>query len=134
MTWFYDGKEFTQEQSEGYVGYIYIIENLASGRKYVGKKLFTNVRRKKIKGKTRRKKTVRRSDWQDYYGSNKTLLEDVAKLGVDKFKRTILHLCRSKGTCNYLETKEIILHGALESDQFYNDWVYVKVHRSHIKL
>ena len=132
--WLYQDKEFTEDQSEGYVGFVYLIENHVNGRKYVGKKLFSSVRRKKVKGKTRRKKTVKQSDWLSYYGSNKELLEDVKKYGESNFRRTILHLCRSKGTCNYLETKEIILHGALESDQFYNDWVYVKVHRSHIKI
>lgn len=132
--WLYQDKEFTEDQSEGYVGFVYLIENLASSRKYVGKKLFSSTRRKKIKGKTRRKKTVKQSDWQDYFGSNKELLEDVKKYGETNFRRTILHLCKTKGTCTYLEMKEQILHDALLSDDFYNEQIYVRVHRSHIKL
>lgn len=132
--WLYQDKEFTEDQTEGYVGFVYLIENLANGKKYIGKKLFSSVRRKKVKGKTRRKKTVKQSDWLSYYGSNKELLEDVKKYGESNFLRTILHLCKTKGTCSYLEMKEQILQNALLTDDFYNEQIYVRVHRSHIKL
>lgn len=132
--WLYQDKEFTEEQSEGYVGFVYLIENLANGRKYIGKKLFSSIRRKKVKGKTRRKKTVKQSDWQTYYGSNKELNDDVKKYGETNFKRTILHLCTTKGTCNYLEAKLQMQYDVLETNDFYNDQIYVRVHRSHIKL
>lgn len=134
MTWFYNNEVFTLDESdEKYVGFVYIIENLTNNRRYIGKKLFRSTRRTKVKGKTRRKKVVKQSDWLDYYGSNKELNEDVKRLGKENFKRTILHLCKSKGTTNYYEAYEQIQHNVLTTDDFYNDHIYVRVHRSHIK-
>lgn len=130
--WLYQGKEIDEDQIDGYTGFVYIITNLTNNRRYIGKKLFTSTRTKVSKGK--RKKVRKDSGWRDYYGSNATLKEDVASLGPENFTREILHLCKSKGTANYLEMKEQIDHRVLESDQWYNDWIMVKVHRSHIKL
>lgn len=132
--WLYNDKEIGDEDIEGYVSFVYRITNLETGRQYIGKKNFTKVRSKKVKGKTRRKKVKSASDWQEYFGSNLTLLADVDKLGRDRFKREILKLCKSKGTANYWEAKLQMQHEVLENpDKFYNDWIFVKVHRSHIK-
>lgn len=132
--WLYQGKEFDESLIGDNVGFVYMIENIFTKRKYIGKKLFTSTRTKKIKGKTRRRKVKKQSDWLDYYGSNKQLQEDVKKFGRTCFSREILHLCKTKGTCSYLELKEQVLHGALESENFYNDQIYVRVHRSHLRL
>jgi hypothetical protein len=132
--WLYQGKEFDEELIGDNVGFVYMIENVFTKKKYIGKKLFTSTRTKKVKGKTRRRKVKKQSDWLDYYGSNKQLQEDVKQFGKTCFTRTILHLCKTKGTCSYLEMREQVLHGALESENFYNDWIMVKIHRSHLKL
>jgi len=131
--WFYEDKEIDEAALEGYIGFVYLITNEVNGRQYIGKKLLKKTRTKKIKGK-RNKKVVTDSDWRDYYGSNAALKEDVVRLGSENFKRTILKLCKSKGTCNYWEAKYQIQHEVLESNSFYNDWIMVKVHRSHIKV
>lgn len=130
--WLYQGKEIDEDQINGYIGFVYLITNKTNHRRYIGKKLFKSTRTKVIKGK--RKKVRKDSDWRDYYGSNAALKEDVARLGPENFTREILHLCKSKGTANYLEMKEQIDRRVLESDDWYNDWIMVKVHRSHIKL
>lgn len=132
--WLYNGKEIGDEDTEGYVAFVYLITNLQNGKKYIGKKLLTKTRTKKIKGKTRKKKVVTESDWRDYFGSNDTLKRDVAELGAEVFRREILELCRSKGTANYLEAKYQFEYNVLESDCFYNDQIRVRVHRSHLKL
>jgi hypothetical protein len=131
--WFYEDKEIDEAALEGYIGFVYLITNEVNGRQYIGKKLLKKTRTKKVKGK-RNKKVVTDSDWRDYYGSNAALKEDVVRLGSENFKRTILKLCKSKGTCNYWEAKYQIQHEVLESNSFYNDWIMVKVHRSHIKV
>lgn len=129
--WLYNGKVFTEDDiSEDLVGYVYLITR-NDGKKYVGKKLFRFARTKKVKGKKKRFKVA--SDWQSYYGSNKDLVADVAKLGETAFRREILHLCKSKGICSYLETKEIIFRDALLSDSYYNGWLTAKISRSHLK-
>lgn len=130
--WLYQGKEIDEDQIDGYTGFVYIITNLTNNRRYIGKKLFTSTRTKVSKGK--RRKVRKDSGWRDYYGSNANLKEDVARLGPENFTREILHLCKSKGTANYLEMKEQIEHRVLESDEWYNDQIYVRVHRSHIKF
>ena len=130
--WLYQGKEIDEDQIDGYTGFVYLITNLTNNRRYIGKKLFKSTRTKVIKGK--RKKVRKDSDWRDYYGSNAALKEDVARLGPDSFTREILHLCKSKGTANYLEMREQIDRRVLESDDWYNDWIMVKVHRSHVKI
>lgn len=130
--WLYEDKEIDEAALEGYVGFVYLITNEVNGRRYIGKKLLKKTRTKKVKGK-RNKKVVTDSDWRDYYGSNAALKEDVERLGTENFKRTILKLCKTKGTCNYWEAKYQMDHEVLESNSFYNDWIMVKVHRSHIK-
>jgi hypothetical protein len=132
--WLYEGKEVDGDIVEGYTGFVYRITNTVNGRKYIGKKLFKSTRTKKVKGKTRRKKTVTESNWKQYYGSNAELLEDVKKYGETSFKREIIALCKTKGTANYLEMKYQILEGVLESPEYYNGWISVKVHKSQIKL
>lgn len=130
--WTYQGREVTEDEIESHVGFVYIIENLTNNKKYVGKKLFKSIRTKTIKGK--RKKVKSDSDWRDYYGSNAILKEDVKRLGPENFKREILKLCKSKGTANYFEMKYQIQFEVLERpDEYYNEWIIVKVHRSHIK-
>jgi hypothetical protein len=130
--WYYENKEISDEDIKEYTGFVYRITNLTNNKSYIGKKLFVSTRTKTLKGK--RKKVKLDSGWRDYYGSNALLKADVEALGADNFRRDILHLCKSKGTANYLEMREQIDRRVLESDQWYNDWIMVKVARSHIKL
>ena len=130
--WLYNGVEFNPETDiEKNIGFVYKITNLDNGKIYIGKKLFEFTRTKKVKGK--RKKVKKESDWESYYGSNETLQEDVERLGQDRFKREILKLCKTKGTCSYWETYEIMARHAIISDDYYNEWVQCKISRSHIK-
>jgi hypothetical protein len=75
---------------------------LITNRLYIGKKSFKSHRTPK--GATR-KKTLE-SDWRKYFSSNDELKDDVKKLGKDKFKRTILRLCKYKKEMSYHETRE----------------------------
>lgn len=131
MMWFYNGKEFTEEEIGDCVGFVYLITNTQTQRKYIGKKLFTKSKTTQVKGK--KKKTRVSSDWQLYYGSNKVLQEEVDKNGNAMYHRQILHLCRSLSECSYYETYEIFVRGALISDQYYNDWVSCRIRKSNLK-
>ena len=130
--WLFENKAVDSDIIDDYIGFVYCITNNVTGKKYIGKKLFKNTRRTKVKGQTRRKKTVKESDWKEYWGSNKVLQEDVQTLGEDNFERIILKLCKTKGECNYWEAKYQMQYEVLESDSWYNEWIMVKVHRSHI--
>lgn len=133
--WYYKGKVFTEDDIGDNVAFVYLITNIKTGKKYVGKKLFSFKKTKKpLKGKKNRRHTKIASDWETYYGSNKVLNEDVAELGPDNFHREIIHLCKTKGTASYLETKEIIARDAIIDDNYYNEWIYLRVAGSAVKL
>ena len=131
INWQYNGDDFTEEQIGEFYGFVYLITNLKTNRKYIGKKFFYSSRTKQVKGKKKRYKVL--SDWQTYYGSNAELSKDVLELGSENFKREILHLCKTKGECGYLEAKEQFLNKVIESDDYYNTWIMVRVHSNHIK-
>jgi hypothetical protein len=131
--WLYNGKEISDDEIEGYASFVYIITNLENNKRYIGKKIFKSIQRKKVKGKTRKKKVEKESDWHQYFGSSRTLQEDVERLGQDRFKREILKLCRTRGTASYWEAYEIMTRNAILSDDYYNESLQVRVHRSHVK-
>lgn len=130
MTWCYDGKELEEPPDDAF-GFVYLIECTKNGKKYYGKKLLTKAGYKQVKGK--RKKIRKESDWKTYFGSSKELLSDVELLGENHFKRTILRFCKTRGECNYFESKFILESDAILSDKYYNDWLSVKVSSSHLK-
>ena len=122
------------------IGFVYLITNQVSGRKYIGKKLAkfsrTSYKTVKLKNGTKKKKRIRSkidSDWQTYYGSNDELNKDVEALGPENFTREILYYCSSKAECSYIEAREQFRHKVLESDEYYNGHIQVRVHGSHIK-
>jgi hypothetical protein len=131
LNWIYKENDFTEEMIGENYGFVYCITNTTSGKKYIGKKFFYSSKTKQVKGK--KKKIKVSSDWQTYYGSNEELKKDVIIHGQEAFVREILHLCKSKGECGYLEAKEQFVNGVLESDKYYNTWIMVRVRKSHIK-
>jgi hypothetical protein len=131
LTWQYNDKDFTEDLIGNNYGFVYQITNLTNGKKYIGKKFFYSAKTKQVKGKKKKIKVP--SDWQTYYGSSDILKQDVLQLGHDKFNREILHLCQSKGECGYLEAKEQFVRGVMETEDYYNTWIMVRVRKSHIK-
>lgn len=138
MTWTYQGQEVI-EPPENAVGYVYCITNLLSGKKYIGKKLFqfskTTYKIVKLKNGTKKRKRIKSkisSDWQTYFGSNTQLNEDVVNLGEDNFAREILYYCNSKAECSYIEAKLQFEYKVLETEDFYNRQISIRVHGSHI--
>jgi hypothetical protein len=89
-----------------------------------------------LKNGTKKKKKIRSkidSDWQEYYGSSVELSKDIDALGKDKFTREILYYCKSKAETSYVEAREQFDRKVLESDEYYNGHIQVRVHGSHIK-
>lgn len=136
MNWLYEGAEYELPENTDHsdiYGFVYLITNIENGRKYIGKKFFW---RKKIlpvtKTRKRRKHTQVESDWKSYYGSSEELNSDIEKYGKDNFRREILHICKTKGECGYLEAKEQFVRDALLTDEYYNTWIQVRVRKNHI--
>ena len=139
MTWLYQGN-LIEELPEDCVGFVYNITNTVTGRQYIGKKLakFSKTTYKTVKQKNgikKRKKihTKVDSDWREYYGSSPELTADVIKLGTENFTREILYYCKSKSECSYIEAREQFARRVLESTDYYNGHIQVRVHGSHIK-
>lgn len=122
--WTYQGQDVTCEMLAPYVGFVYIITNLKTNKKYIGKKLVLHkIKKKKVD-----------SGWRTYYGSNMPLLEDIKLEGIDNFSRVILYLCNSKSECSYYEAKVQFENDALiRPDEYYNEWVMVRVRRNQLK-
>lgn len=131
LNWTYKNEEFVEDLIGDNYGFVYQIKNLTNGKKYIGKKFFYSAKTKQVNGKKKKYKAP--SDWKTYYGSSDALKKDVDLLGKDNFSREIIHLCKSKGVCGYLEAKEQFICGALESDEYYNTWIMVRVRKSHIQ-
>jgi hypothetical protein len=138
MSWLYQNQPVDQ-LPEGCVGFVYIITNITNSRKYIGKKLAkfsrTTQRTVKLKNGTKKKRKIRTkvdSDWRDYYGSSPELSKDVELLGKENFQREILYYCQSKSECSYVEAREQFARRVLESADWYNGHIQVRVHGSHI--
>jgi hypothetical protein len=138
MTWFYHDTP-VETLPEECVGFVYLITNNLSGRKYIGKKLakFSRTTLKTVKQKNgiKKKKKVRSkvdSDWREYWGSSPELSRDIELLGTENFTRQILYYCKSKSECSYIEAREQFSRQVLESQDYYNGHIQVRVHGSHI--
>ncbi len=127
MQWTYQGT-IIEDIPEGCIGFVYLITNLTNNKKYIGKKLAQFKKSKPpLKGKKNRRKYTVESDWRDYWSSSDNLKADVAALGTDKFTREILYWCTSKAELSYLEAKEQFDRRVLETDEYYNGIINVRV-------
>jgi len=126
--WYYNN-EIVEELPEGSVGFVYLITNLTNNRKYIGKKLAQFKRSKPpLKGRKNKRRTTVESDWRTYYGSSDELNEDIEIIGKENFKREILYYCYSKAELSYIEAREQFKHKVLETDDYYNGHIRVRVH------
>ena len=130
--WIYENKLYDEAPKE-YMGFVYLVTDLNTNRKYIGKKLFWNTRKlKPLKGKTRRRTQVVESNWKNYYGSNEELQQLVENSHAQRFEREILHLCTKKGIMGYLEAREQFDRNVLLSDEYYNNFIGCKIHGKHV--
>jgi hypothetical protein len=132
VQWTYQNQP-VNEIPEGYIGFVYLITNTTTGQKYIGKKLAQFKRTKPpLKGKKLKRRSVVESDWREYYGSSDRLNADVQTLGPENFTREILYLCKSKAELSYLEAREQFERRVLETDDYYNGIINVRVGGSNI--
>ena len=118
--WVFEGRTFLSEDINDLYGFVYRITNLQSGKKYIGRKYFWSFRTPPGK----KRKVKQESDWKKYYGSCPELKEDIKKYGKEIFSREILSLHKSKGLCNYEETKQLFLNNVLSESLDNGDPAY----------
>ena len=130
--WVYNDKEFN-ETPEEFQGFVYMVTEKDTGKKYIGKKFFWKPKTLPVtKSRKRRVRTRVESDWRTYYGSNKEVQNLVESKGKENYKREILKLCKSKGECSYYEAKLQFQYDVLLSNEFYNEFIGCKIHSKHI--
>lgn len=124
-------------------GYIYITTNSITGKFYIGKKNYTFRRRKKLtkkelaeittKGRKPKFKYVEKeSDWREYLGSSKELLEDVKKYGKENFEVRMLKECQDSVNLTFWELYYQIAYQVLFEDT-YNGQILNRFYKGKIK-
>lgn len=113
--WFYKGILIDSIEKipnyESVYGFVYLIENTANGKFYIGRKILRTTRKKKISQRAKKatgtrkiyEQKVTESDWKEYYGSSKELQADIQKYGKQNFRRTMIEFCCSKKYLSYAE-------------------------------
>lgn len=137
--WNYQGNPIT-EIDHSYVGFIYVIEHIDTGKRYFGKKQCffkkTSYKMVTLKNGTKKRKKIRSlvpSDWLEYYGSSEALKKDIDLFGKDRFTREILMFCTSLSSMGYQEAKiQFATDALLHPDKYYNEWIMCRVRRDHL--
>ena len=75
-------------------GFVYLITNMITGRKYLGKKQFHSYRKKKRVAETK---------WQNYTGSSVELNQDIKNMRKSNFHFLILQVYKTRGGLVYGE-------------------------------
>jgi hypothetical protein len=126
--------ENAPESIEGHLGFVYLIENLETGKYYIGKKQFTMRIKRMVAKKTgpgkKAKITHAESSWKDYWGSCNDLMADLKKYGQTNFRRTILKLCVSKYELALEELKEQLRRDVLNDPMSYNQIINVRLRKA----
>ena len=131
--WYYENNEY-DETPEEYQGFVYLITEMDTGKKYIGKKNFWKPKvLPKNSKRNRRVRTRVESDWKSYFGSSKEVQALVESKGIENYKREILRFCKTKGEMSYYEAKLQFEYDVLLSDEYYNEFIGCKIHSKHIK-
>ena len=131
--WTFKDKIFMSEDINNAHGMVYIIEEISTGRYYIGQKqLWT----KKIRTINKKKKKVKvDSDWKKYWSSSSYIINKVETEGSSDFKRYVVALVNSVGMLNYMEMKFQIDARVLENpDKFINGYIGGRISRSHVSI
>lgn len=143
QNWFFEGKEVKtlSDMPTGTLGFIYRIDNLTTGKYYIGRKTVAGNKKKKLtlkekllpenSRKTFKYEYCESSGWKTYCGSNTTLKEEINSKG-HIYKKEILYYCFSKAEITYLESREILCSGCLLDPLAYNDWIKCLIYKKHI--
>ena len=126
-SWTFNNKPVETIPSE-YEGFVYLITNKTNNKKYIGKKLAKfKTTKPPLKGRKNKRRGYKESDLKSYWGSSDNLQADVDALGSENFTREILYLCTGRGEMSYLEAREQFDRRVLESNEYYNGIINVRV-------
>jgi kynurenine formamidase len=126
------------------IGFVYKITNIQTGKFYIGRKsLFSNTKKKLTKTelalqtgpgrKPTSKRVITETKWMDYWGSNKTILQEIKDNGTEYFRKEIIKFCFSKKQLTYWELHFQCTEGVLLTDKSYNDNIASKFFRKDLE-
>jgi hypothetical protein len=130
MNWLLEGKEVTDVQQFGdkAIGFVYKITNTKTEKFYIGKKILESKINKPLTKKEqtewskpgripKKKLIIKESNWADYWGSCKPLLEELKTNKAD-YTREVLRVCLTKRELSYYETFYQFEYKVLHIDSF----------------
>jgi hypothetical protein len=126
--WLYNNEPLI-EIPEKAVGFVYLITNTQNNKKYIGKKQFYFS--KTIQKNLKKRKVKVESDWRTYTGSNEELNEDIKNF-TPILNKEIIQICYSKSELSYIEAYHQFTNNVLLKEEYYNNWISVKVTRKHL--
>jgi hypothetical protein len=110
------------------LGFVYRIENKETGKFYIGQKKIIKVeKRPPLKGKVRKRKIIKQSDWRTYCGSSNDLKGDISQLGEEQFKFKIIRFCDCKWSLSYWELYYQMQEHVLFREDSYNGIINVRL-------
>lgn len=128
--WYFKGDVFNSSSIGKAHGMIYLIEEISTGKIYIGQKVLWGTKTRMVNKK--KKKIKVESDWKKYYSSSAYINKQVEEHGVGDFKRSVLMLVMGDGMLNYMELKIQMLLLVLEDETRYiNGYVGGRISRSH---
>ena len=136
IQWLWEGNHIKDaEVPESAVGFIYMIEHIPTGKYYIGKK---NLKAKRtlppLKGKKRKRKVIKESDWRKYMSSNQWIKEEVSNGGEENFKKKILQFCYSAKSLTYYELYWQFKYNVLADENSLNDNLLGKFFRKDLDI
>jgi len=115
-------------------GFIYIITNNVTGKKYIGKKQMQSKKKlPPLKGKTRKRSKIVETDWKTYTSSSNEVNNDILKYGKENFIFEIVRWCDSKSSLAYYEAKMQFERDALLSENYYNGIINLRISKLKCK-
>ena len=133
--WLYNNEVIKgiEQMPKNTFGFIYEATYIPTREKYLGKKvLFLNRTLPPLKGAKRKRKVIKESDWQTYYGSHTKIKQLLSEGKQEYFSREILEFAFNKKHLTYLETKYQFSNNVLENTEYINDNILGKFFRKDL--
>jgi len=149
MKWIYNKEtiENISQFPDNTYGFVYKITHTPSNKSYIGKKILYHQRKIKLgkkelaqyKGVVGRrpayKLAIKESNWDNYWGSSKSLLEVLKDEPKSNFTKDILILAPTKKLLTYYETQFLFIYRVLEEPEMYfNDNILGKFFRRDFEI
>ena len=110
------------------MGFIYRITDTVLNKDYIGKKQITKIERKPpLKGKVRKRKVVKQTDWKTYTSSCNQMKIEIFKRGKNDFKFEILQFVDTKWELAFFELYHQIQENVMFREDSYNGIINVRL-------